>query len=118
MRKNTFIACLAIALATSSASIAQTLQEREKITQEYDLVSSKKLAQEINSYTKENYNRAMQLAQRYDWPLKIEYNDGGIGELVGVLDDEYPLYYRTYNKGGVSTIHADAVHTGGSAGLD
>src|SRR5699024_3808955 len=118
MKKSTLIACLAIALSASSVSIAQTLQDREKITQGYDLVKSKKLAQEIKSYTKENYDRAMRLAQRHDWPLTIEYKDGGFGELIGVLEDDSPLYYRTYNKGGVSTIHADAVHTGGSAGLD
>ncbi|HLS12551.1 MAG TPA: S8 family serine peptidase [Flavobacteriaceae bacterium] len=118
MKKNTLIACLAIALSASSISIAQTLQDREKIIQGYDLVKSKKLTQEIKSYTKENYDRAMRLAQRHGWPLTIEYKDGGFGELVGVLEDDSPLYYRTYNKGGVSTIHADAVHTGGSAGLD
>lgn len=118
MKKNTLIACLAIALSASGVSLAQTQQEREKLTQGYNLKNSTKLAQEVQSSTKKNYDRAMRLAKRYNWPLIIEYKDGGFGELVGVLEDDSPLYYRTYNKGGVSTIHADAVHTGGSAGLD
>lgn len=118
MKKNTLIACLAIALSASGLSLAQTQQEREKLTQGYNLKNSTKLAQEVQSSTKKNYDRAMRLAKRYNWPLIIEYKDGGFGELVGVLEDDSPLYYRTYNKGGVSTIHADAVHTGGSAGLD
>lgn len=118
MKKSTLIACLAIALSASGVSFAQTQQDREKITKDYNLVKSTKLAEEVKSSTKKSYERAMRLAKRFDWPLTIEYKDGGFGELIGVLEDDSPLYYRTYNKGGVSTIHADAVHTGGSAGLD
>ena len=118
MKKNTLIACLAIALSGSGISLAQTQQDREKITKNYDLSKSSIVAKEVKEYTQKSYNRAMRLAKRFDWPLMIEYKDGGFGELIGVLEDDSPLYYRTYNKGGVSTIHADAVHTGGSAGLD
>lgn len=118
MKKNTLIAGLAIVLGVSGVSLAQTQQERAKITKDYNLSKTAVLAQEIQSSTKKNFDRALRLAKRFDWPLTIEYKDGGFGELIGVLEDDSPLYYRTYNKGGVSTIHADAVHTGGSAGLD
>src|SRR5690554_161392 len=118
MKKNTLIACLAIALSASGITFAQTQQDREKITQGYDLQKSAKLAEDIRLHTKKSYDRAMRLAKRFDWPLTIEYKDGGFGELIGVSENDIPLYYRTFNKGGVSTIHADAVHTGGSAGLD
>ena len=117
MKKNTLIACLAIALSASGVSLAQTQPDREKITKDYNLAESAKLVQDVKSFTKESFDRAMRLAKRYDWPLIIEYKDGGFGELIGVLEDDSPLYYRTYNSG-VSTIHADAVHTGGSSGLD
>lgn len=60
----------------------------------------------------------MQLAHKNNWALTINFKDGGFGELVGVFEDGSPMYYRTYNKGGVSTIYADLVHTGGAAGLD
>lgn len=118
MKKTTLITFLTIALSASSVSFSQTLQDREKITQGYNLLKSANMAQEISSYAEESYARAIQLAQQKGWPLKLEYDDGGFGELVGVLDDDSPLYYRTYNKGGVSTIRANAVHTGGRAGLD
>lgn len=118
MKKITLLASLAIALSASSVALAQTQQERTKITKDYNLSKTAVLAQEVESYTKKNFDRAMRLAKRFDWPLTVEFKDGGFGELVGVLEDDSPLYYRTYNKGGVSTIHADAVHTGGSAGLD
>src|SRR5690625_3076004 len=118
MKKSVLIMCLATAISVTGVSIAQTKQDRERITQGYNLVESKIIAQDINSYSKENYKRAVRLARKYAWPLKVKYKDGGIGELVGVLEGDFPLYYRTYNKGSISTIHADAVHTGGRAGLD
>lgn len=118
MKKITLIAGLAMALGGSSVSLAQTQQERAKITKDYNLLKTKVLSKEIQSHTKKNYERALQLAKKNDWPLRINYEDGGFGELIGVSEDSTPLYYRTYNKGGVSTIQADAVHTGGSAGLD
>lgn len=118
MKKITLIASLAIALGASSVSLAQTQQERAKITKDYNLSKTAVLAQEVHSITNKNLDKALRLAKRYDWPLTVEYKDGGFGELVGVFEDDSPLYYRTYNKGGVSTIHADAVHTGGTSGLD
>lgn len=118
MKKKLLILFSIIALSLPSVSLSQTHLERDEITKDYNLLESSKLALKVQSSTKKSLNRAVRLSKRYNWPLTIDYKDGGFGQLVSVLDDKYPLYYRTYNKEGISTIHADAVHSGGDAGLD
>lgn len=118
MKKKSLLACLAFTLCASSISLAQTQQQRKKITSNYDVAKSSILAKKVQTITKENYDRAMLLAKKHNWPLTIDFEDGGFGELVGVIDGDTPMYNRTFNKGGVSTIYADKVHSGGSAGLD
>lgn len=118
MKKNTLLACLAFALGASSITFAQTQQDRKKITKNYNLLKTSVLSEEVAASAKENYNRAIRMAEKKNWPKEINFEDGGFGELVGITEENIPLYYRTYNKGGVSTIHADKVHTGGDAGLD
>lgn len=96
---------------------AQTPQQREQIKSNYDLV---KLA-ELQADVQEDFDRkraeALALAAINGWPETYDFEDGGVGVLVEVIDGQ-PIYLETLNRSAGITIRADRVHTGGSAGLD
>lgn len=115
--KKTIIACLSLTLFSGFA-IAQTQVGSKTITKHYDPLKAEELSKEVSEFEEANFKEAMRLAKKHNWPLSFEYEDGRLAQLVGVQDGKTPKYYTTYNKGGVYTIHADKVHTGGSLGLD
>lgn len=115
--KKRLILCLAIVLSFPGISLSQTQLERSEIKGNYNLLETSKLVLKVQSSMINSYDRALKLSKKFDWPLTIDYKDGGFGQLISVLDDEYPLYYRTNNKIGIGIIHADEVHHGGNSGL-
>lgn len=100
-----------------SALQAQTPEQRQQIIAKYDLV---KLAQ-LESEAIEDFQRkraeALAMAAAYGWPESYEFENGGVGFLVDVVEGQ-PIYLETLNRTGGITIRADHLHTDGSLGLD
>ena len=105
-----------LTLLTVSA-VAQTPQQREQIKSNYDLNMLAQLEAESLEDFERKRAEALALAALNGWPETYEFEDGGVGVLIEVIDGQ-PIYLETMNKNGGITIRADRVHTGGSAGLD
>ena len=98
--------------------VAQTLAEREKITENYDLEKLSQMAAEYAEIFAQEKQYALEMAIIYGWEEFLELPNGGIAELVNVSEDGRPIYIGTTNREGGITTRTDRVHTGGTAGLD
>ena len=98
--------------------VAQTLAEREKITENYDLEKLSQMEAEYAELFAQGKQYALEMAIIYGWEEFLELPNGGIAELVNVSEDGRPIYIGTTNREGGITTRTDRVHTGGTAGLD
>jgi len=97
---------------------AQTLEQRQKIVQKYDLKKLEDLRAEFQKEYDANYAKALELAQANNWPLIVRKPNNGLAQLVGVSPENNPLYYTTENAGVAITSRANKLQPGGSLGLD
>lgn len=61
---------------------------------------------------------AEELAMRLGLPVRKQYSDGTIIEIMKINSNGLPVYYKTYNLNAARTISTDRVWTGGGLGLD
>ncbi len=117
MKKNTFL-FLFVVLLTTATNYAQTESEREQIKSSYNLNKLEELKAEMTAAFNENYQAALEKAERLGWDLEFEMPNGGISMLVGLNEDGSPKYFTTNNREGAITTRTNKVHSGGGAGLD
>ncbi|OIQ21062.1 MAG: hypothetical protein BM557_04715 [Flavobacterium sp. MedPE-SWcel] len=122
MKKNTVkLFVLALALGSSVAAFAQTPEQRAEIVKHYDREANMKLAAEFAEKSEASYKRALELAAVKGWPLKKQ-KEGYTSTLVGVTENDEPIYIQPYNDGGAGsaafTARVNLVRTGGFFGLD
>ncbi len=110
-----FLMVFAVVICFSASS--QTQSERDRIIATYDLNKLNQLQSEALAEFQQNRQEALALAAIYGWPEHYEFEDGGVGFLIGVVDGQ-PVYYETLNRTAAITARVDRVNTGGSAGLD
>ncbi len=65
----------------------------------------------------EQKEEADRLAALHNLPVRIEYDDGSIAELMR-FENGIPIYFVTTNAEGASLLHTDKVYPGGLAGLE
>lgn len=77
------------------------------------------LAKSVESVQKLNLDKAFELAQKFNWPLKKSFSDGSVMQLAGVSETGEPLYEITYlsNLSAV-TIRTNYLYEGGGLGLN
>lgn len=107
---------LFVSVICFSAS-SQTQTERERIIATYDLNKLNQLKSQAQAEFEQNRQEALALAAIHGWPEHYEFENGGVGYLIGTVDGQ-PVYYETMNRGAAITARVDRVHTGGSAGLE
>ena len=117
LKKGTLLMMLTF-LFSLNFLIAQTLEERQRITASYDLEKLDQLATKYHEDFAADKQRALELAAINEWELFIDLPNGGRAELVGVFKNGEPKYFATTNREGAITTRTDKVHTGGGAGLD
>jgi len=117
MKKSTLGFLFSMAVS-SSMLMAQTPQERQEITSNYDLNKLASLEVQYAQEFADNKQKALAQAAIYGWEEFITLPNGGNAELVGVFESGEPIYYATDNREGGITTRTNRVHTGGSAGLD
>ncbi|MCR9183095.1 MAG: S8 family serine peptidase [Flavobacteriaceae bacterium] len=110
------ILCL-LAVVFSLNTFAQTPAEREQIKSNYDLNYLSQLRVQVASDYENQRQRALEQATVNGWLDTYEFEDGGVGFLIDVIDGQ-PIYYETTNRNAAITARTDRVHTGGTSGLD
>lgn len=119
MRKNTVkLFVLALTLGSSMIAFGQTAEERAAIVKNYDLQKNEELYQRIKAKEDASYKRALELAELNGWALKKETKDGYTSTLVGVDDNDQPIYIRPYNAGAATTARVNTINSGGLFGLN
>ncbi len=95
-------------LISAYVMYAQTAAQRDH------LLMLSRVQEELFREQKEEADR---LAALQNLPVRIEYDDGSIAELMR-FEDGVPLYFVTTNAEGASMLHSDKVYPGGLAGLE
>ncbi|WP_297332056.1 S8 family serine peptidase [Flavobacterium sp.] len=118
MKKNTVkLFMLAFAIGGSLTAYSQTKEQAAKILSHYDLVKTRELVEELRVKNEKSYNRAMELAEANGWPLVIKM-DGYNQTLVGVTENDEPIYIQPYNDAAAFTARVNLINSGGSLGYD
>lgn len=117
MRYITKLFMLLFVSVISFSASSQTQTERERIIATYDLVKLNQLKSQAQEEFEKNRQKALELAAIHGWSEHYEFENGGVGYLIGTVDGK-PVYYETKNKGAATTARVDRVNTGGTAGLD
>lgn len=107
---------LALAVSTTTA-FAQTLQERQVISNQYNLVTLSKLQQDFSRKQSARKAEAINLASLRGWEILKANSDGSVDELVAVSPDGDPIYYTLYNADAARSTRAIHLNIGGSLGL-
>ncbi|NDI98384.1 S8 family serine peptidase [Flavobacterium sp. LaA7.5] len=119
MKKNIVkLFVLALALGSSLTAFAQTPEERAEIVKNYDLQKNEELYQKLKRQEDESYKRALELAEIKGWPLEMK-KEGYTSILVGVTEDEQPIYIMPYNNvDAAQTARVTPIQPGGLFGLN
>jgi serine protease AprX len=119
MKKNTVkvMLLLALSLGGGVSLFAQTPENMKRIAAHYDQDALIQLAAQFDKEHKANKAKAYQMAVEKGWEIKFTDKNGAENELMGVTEDERPVYAKTLNQGSVHTAGVDQINSGGSMGL-
>lgn len=119
MMKITLKITLLILLALFSLfrTSAQTLEQRNQIIKEYDLVKLENLKDKLSKKYFSNKRKAISLGKENNWPETILKEDGSYLELMYISKEGKPIYFSTFNAGAAITARVNRINEGGSAGL-
>jgi len=107
---------LFVFLISSTASLAQTAQQKQKISEKYNMTKLYKLSDDFKVKTESRKLAAIQEATQKGWVLRKTLSDGRLIELQKVENGQ-PIYYTTYNVAAAKSTRTDHLNTGGSLGL-
>ncbi|MEP0986786.1 S8 family serine peptidase [Ekhidna sp.] len=107
---------LALLLSTTT-TFAQTPQQRQEISNNYDKAKLTQLKQDFKAKEEQRKARAINLASLRGWEILKANSDGSVDELVAVSDDGHPIYYTIYNEDAARSTRANHLNIGGSLGL-
>lgn len=107
---------LAFVLLTTT-TFAQTIAEREKISNSYNLSKLNQLKTSFQNQANSRKQQALQMANENGWLVQKANLDGSFDELVAVSTDGQPIYYTIYNVNAAKSTRADHLNIGGSLGL-
>lgn len=70
----------------------------------------------------EEFNRkkaeAVKIALEKGWPVRVEYQDGRVMEIMEIGPNGFPEYNTTFNEDAAETTNTDDLWVGGSSGLN
>ncbi len=118
MKYKYFKQFLFIFLIVSVSDFAQTTQEKQRITKNYDLGKLNKLKEEYSSKFLKEKNRAILLAAQRGWKIKFTDANGSYYELMRISEEGKPLYYKTDNRDAAISTRANFLHKDGGLGLN
>lgn len=117
MKKYTFL--LGCLLLLPIITTAQSLSERKKIALSSNIDGNLKLLKDLENEDKQRKIRLNNFfLQNPNYKKISKFGEMGIQELIDILPDGQPLYYKTYNSGAATTARATSLYNGGSLGLN
>jgi len=108
---------LACVLLTSTA-MAQTLQQRKKISNQYNIQTLKQLEVDFATKAKKEKEQAIKVAKQKGWEVRVQFDDGRMAELQKLTPSGEPIYYITYNVDAARSTRANWLNSGGGLGLN
>lgn len=114
MRKIYLFGLLLLSIIVANAQTDEEILEIQTHTNTKQLLIDGQVhAQQFNTIK----NRALYLAKYNGWQIVIE-NDSVYSELVGVTEEDKPIYYSTSNVAAAKSTRTNHLNTGGSLGLN
>lgn len=107
---------LAFLMSTTSV-FAQTDNQRQTISNTYDLTKLSGLSQEFSLRAQLKKQQALSLAAQKGWDVLRSNPDGSFDELIAVSPEGQPVYYTIYNEDAARSTRTDHLNIGGSLGL-
>ena len=108
---------IVVMLVAWQFGVSQTLSEKQKITDRYDLSELLRLENEYFQKISSEKDRVKELAASLNVPLIIEEN-GTYQELQKILPDGSLIYYTTFNVNAARSTRTNHLNSGGSLGLN
>ncbi len=105
-------------LMTGGVAFAQTKEQRQEISNQYNQTKLTQLQDEYARKASQEKQKALQMAQQKGWDVIKVYPDGSFAELQRVASDGSPIYYSTYNVAAARSTRANHLNIGGSLGLN
>ncbi len=75
------------------------------------------LSERLSTEFHQKKAEAIRWAEANNMPVRQEFEDGTVIELMFLDDNGMPMYYTTHNADGATVIKSDKVYPGGGAGL-
>lgn len=100
------------------SAMAQTPEQAQKITANYDKNELVKLAEQYKAQAKSDRLEAERFARERNLPVVETLEDGSLIEVQKLLSDGTLLYYTTQNIDAARSTRTNHVNPGGSLGLD
>jgi subtilisin-like proprotein convertase family protein len=101
----------------SAVTFAQTDQQKQQITRNYDHAKLEKLKQQFEFKTKAEKAEALAAAKKNGWDIYRRNNDGTYDELMSLTSDGKPVYYSVENVNAAKSTRANTLNSGGILGL-
>src|SRR5690606_7062690 len=108
---------IVILLVAWQMGAAQTLSEKQRITDRYDLNELLKIQNEYFQKISTEKEKVRNMAASLNVPLIIEQN-GTYAELQKILPDGSLIYYTTFNVNAAKSTRTNHLNSGGSLGLN
>ncbi|MGB0973819.1 MAG: S8 family serine peptidase, partial [Flavobacteriaceae bacterium] len=105
-------------LLSITLGYSQTKQQRDRITQSYDLVKLNQLKEQFKSKEKIDQEKAFKAAKANGWPITKPSKNGAFDKLQRLRLDGTPVYYTIYNTAAARSTRANFLHNGGGLGLN
>ncbi len=108
------VGCLFLA----SSVMAQTTQQKAKITSQYNKQILTELERNFSAKAQKEKQEAIQMAQQKGWEVKMKLEDGRYAELQKITSTGEPIYYITYNVDAAKSTRTNFLNSGGGLGLN
>lgn len=104
-------------IVSTTTTFAQTLQQRQEISNTYDKSKLNQLQREFTQRQTLQKDQALRLATLNGWEVRKVNLDGSVDELMAVSEDGKPIYFTVFNADAARSTRADHLNIGGSLGL-
>jgi hypothetical protein len=109
---------LFVFLISSTASLAQTAQQKQEISKKYDVAKLNRLNDTFKEQATVRREQAVQMAAQKGWDVIRENQNGSFDELVAVSSLGEPIYFSVFNVNAAKSTRTDHLNIGGSTGFN
>ncbi len=104
-------------IVSTTTTFAQTLEQRQKISDTYNKTQLTQLKQTFRAKQAKQKADALNMASLRGWEVLRSNSDGSFDELVAVSKEGTPIYYTIFNEDAARSTRTNHLNIGGSLGL-